>query len=510
MAHYLLKRGLCSNKLWSTLSNTAIDQILPLSCNVLVCGGGIAGLSLAYQLAALDRLTDIVVVDQRSFGSGVTNRGLGYITGIRSTPLEGKLSSLTLKTIKELSEKYDIGLQRNGSLYLAQCSNRLVQLKRLSSLYGRLFQCELVGKSDVERLHPYLQRDDLAGAMYVPGDVVVDPSALVNALITDLQSKGVTLVENCAVTGMENIGRRVVAAHTSLGRIECNNFVNAAGSWASELGAQSMPIVRVAQHPCTQLIYTSQPLSELSQGKVNLPVVRDYDSSMYFHIRPEDSAVVLSGFEEIGQPISDTKAIPASKTSLKMHSHPAGTVDSTSFGGSSWDRLTPFLGSALNRLPLLSMSSVGHLGSVVESYTPDGAWILGKTPKLDNYWVCCAGNSSGFSASFGMGHVLASWILDGFPPIEYDVWPIDTQRFLPFHSNAHFLRERLKEAVSLQSWPYLLSDAPSKLRPMRTTPLYTYQLQQGAFFFAQNSFERPQYFDPTITVHDHIKPTYRR
>lgn len=55
--------------------------------------------------------------------------------------------------------------------------------------------------------------------------------------------------------------------------------------------------------------------------------------------------------------------------------------------------------------------------------------------------------STGIVASGGVGKQISEWIIDGEPSINLEAH--DILRFVPFHNNRRFLRERVKESLGL-------------------------------------------------------------
>ena len=83
----------------------------------------------------------------------------------------------------------------------------------------------------------------------------------------------------------------------------------------------------------------------------------------------------------------------------------------------------------------------------------DGEPIIGLSPQLDNFYLCC-GFTSGIAASGGAGWVMANWIVDGDPGM--DLWPFDVRRFGAPHSVKRFMYERAVESYGRYyhvAWP---------------------------------------------------------
>ena len=50
-----------------------------------------------------------------------------------------------------------------------------------------------------------------------------------------------------------------------------------------------------------------------------------------------------------------------------------------------------------------------------DNFTPDGKWILGETPEIDNYFVAAGMNGNSLQGAGGIGYQLAKWISEGEP-----------------------------------------------------------------------------------------------
>lgn len=53
-----------------------------------------------------------------------------------------------------------------------------------------------------------------------------------------------------------------------------------------------------------------------------------------------------------------------------------------------WERMAPFVDTAMNRVPVSLDAGVKKFFCGPESFTPDLAPVLGEAPELGNYFVC--------------------------------------------------------------------------------------------------------------------------
>ncbi len=82
----------------------------------------------------------------------------------------------------------------------------------------------------------------------------------------------------------------------------------------------------------------------------------------------------------------------------------------------------------------------------LESFTPDGNWMIGEAPEVRNFFVGAGFNAFGIASAGGAGMALAEWAADGEPP--FDLWPVDIRRFGAQHKDPAWVRTRTLEAYA--------------------------------------------------------------
>ncbi len=126
----------------------------------------------------------------------------------------------------------DVGFRKNGILYL--CENEQVAAKRAKWLeQARPFQIDtrMVGAEEVARLLPGSSRRWPA-ALYTASDGCAEPQRATPAIANAAQNQGATVLENCAVRGIETEAGRVSGIVTERGPIRCSQIVLAGGAWS--------------------------------------------------------------------------------------------------------------------------------------------------------------------------------------------------------------------------------------------------------------------------------------
>jgi 4-methylaminobutanoate oxidase (formaldehyde-forming) len=174
-----------------------------------------------------------------------------------------------------------------------------------------------------------------------------------------------------------------------------------------------------------------------------------------------------------------------------------GVPGGFSFGKISpdWDRMEPFLGPALDRIPVLSETGVRTFFCGPESFTADVRPLLGPAPELDGYFVAAGLNSLGILSGGGVGSMLAHWIVDGVPPVDATSVAID--RTAAYETSRRFRAERTVEQLGVlfgdAVWP---AWKPSTGRNVRRSVLHDRLAAAGGHFAASAGWEFAEWYAP--------------
>ncbi|KAL1441464.1 hypothetical protein MTO96_001099 [Rhipicephalus appendiculatus] len=108
------------------------ERLLPAVAKVVICGAGVIGNSIAYNLVKRG-WTDIVVLEKGRIGCGATWRSSGLVGQLQPT-IDGILARSSAKLYQELHDAgHDIGWRRCGSLSVARTEKRMTSLLRLAA-----------------------------------------------------------------------------------------------------------------------------------------------------------------------------------------------------------------------------------------------------------------------------------------------------------------------------------------------------------------------------------------
>ena len=459
---------------------------LPTQARVVVVGGGIAGASTAYHLTKLG-VRDVVLLEQGKLTCGTTWHAAGLVGQTRATRNATRMSRYGIELYSSLEKETGLatGWKQCGSLNVAKTPERLTLMKRqMARAKSFGIEFEFVSPAEAGRIAPVLRTDDLAGAVWIPGDGKANPTDLTQSLAKGARLRGAKIAEGIRVTGVAQVQRRVTGVHwrsaADQGTIACETVVNCGGQWAREFGR--LAGVNVPLYSAEHFYLVTKPIPGVTPS---LPVIRDPDGYIYY--KEEVGGLVMGGFEPAAKPWSPDPIPEGFEFQLLPE---------------DWEHFEILMANAVHRTPCLETAEVKLLLNGPESFTGDGNFILGEAPELAGYFVCAGFNSAGIANSGGAGKLVAEWIVNGDAPL--DLWDVDIRRFAPFHANRRHLADRTVESLGLHyamRWP---REELQTVRPLRRSPLYDRLKAKGVVFGSKMNWERANYFLPA----DAAEPPY--
>jgi glycine cleavage system aminomethyltransferase T/glycine/D-amino acid oxidase-like deaminating enzyme len=447
---------------------------VPDRARVVIVGGGVTGCSIAYHLAHLG-WTDVVLLEQHQLTAGTTWHAAGLITSAGmtdETALFFSRYSRDLYARLEQETGHSTGFRAVGHISLATTPQRREALRREADwMHGFGVEDVELSPRELAAMWPLARTDDVLSAFYVADEGRADPVGVATSLAKGARQLGVRVVEGVAATGTATRGKRVCAVLTEAGPIETEVVVNAAGMWARQFGAVagvSVPL-QAAEH----YYLLTDTVPGMDQ---DLPVIEDPDNYGYY--RPEGDGMLVGLFEPVGAPWS-LDGVPRSFSFGKLPP--------------DWDRMEPYLGPALDRIPLLSETGVRTFFCGPESFTADVRPLLGPAPELDGYFVAAGLNSLGILSGGGVGSMMAHWIVDGVPPVDATSVAID--RTAAYEVSRRFRAERTVEQLGVlfgdAVWP---AWTPSTGRDVRRSVLHDRLAAAGAHFGVSAGWEYAEWF----------------
>ncbi|MBM1816018.1 NAD(P)/FAD-dependent oxidoreductase [Pseudosulfitobacter pseudonitzschiae] len=211
------------------------DSALPSSVDVVIIGGGIAGVCTALELA--DRGLKVAICEKGQIGGEQSSRNWGWVRLTHRDPRELPLMIEAVKIWEGLDKRIagKTGYSQCGSTY-AIASDAALQAERKAQeeLRGYQIPTHLMNR---EEALTHLQGYDpdaqgLIGALHCPRDGRAEPQMAAPAIARAVQDRGGTVHQNCAVRVVETSAGKVSGVVTERGRIACDAVLVAGGVWS--------------------------------------------------------------------------------------------------------------------------------------------------------------------------------------------------------------------------------------------------------------------------------------
>ena len=216
----------------------AFVSVPPVRADVVVIGGGIAGLAVSF-FAHRAGLSCVVLERRPALASLSTGAATGAFRLQFDNPEELALARESVAFFARFADEtglahWDIGLRAQGYLWCATdastCSMQCVLVDRQRS-WG-LDDVELLNGEDARRRFPYLA-PEVRQARYRAGDGWLDAKRLA---IGFALAGGAALSLSTTVLGIRTDHGRAIGVRTSRGDVDAGAVVIAAGPFASEVG----------------------------------------------------------------------------------------------------------------------------------------------------------------------------------------------------------------------------------------------------------------------------------
>ncbi len=367
------------------------------AADVVIVGGGVIGVSIAYHLA-MRKAGRVLLLEKGQLGEGSTSRCVGGIRTQFSTEINLLFSLESLKTFGQFQDEFGVDpeFRRIGYLFLATSPMEMQVFKENFRLQRKFdIPVELLNGDEIERRWPYLRTDDIVGGTFCPWDGHAGPSEVLSGFAAAARRAGVKIHEGVEAVGIEVKGGKIESVTTKEGEISTRVVVNAAGPHAAQIG--EMAGVDVPVKPLRRQIFVTAPFRLTEQA---IPLTIDFHRGWYF--RREVDGFLLSG------PLD-----PESSFNLNV----------------DFEAMAEAVGDAIYRVPALENARIARGWAGLYEISPDNHAILGRVPEVEGFVLANGFSGHGFQHSPAVGKVIAELIVDGEAKT-IDISSLFIERFL--------------------------------------------------------------------------------
>ncbi|MCD6436520.1 MAG: FAD-binding oxidoreductase [Clostridiales bacterium] len=363
--------------------------------NVVIVGGGISGVSIAYNLAKKG-MKDIVVIEKNYLASGATGRCGAGVRGQWGAEMNCKIALASIKFYEKANEildyKRDIDFKQGGYLILAYTDKGNEQFKKNIELQNRLgIPSRYLKPEEALDIVPYVNLDGIKGVTYCPIDGHINPFKATEAFALAATKLGVKIYKYTEVKDIIVEDGKVKKVVTDKGDIETNVVVNAAGGYSKSVA--EMVGVDLPVYSERHQILVTEPVEDM-QG----PMVMSFSRNLYCQQTPEGSFVMGRTGENEPRDLRIT---------------------------SSWDFLDKMAKTITEVLPPIGELTVIRQWAGLYNMTEDRQPIYGTVKDVEGFYLATGFSGHGFMFAPMTGLLIAEQIMGEENSIDISALRID-------------------------------------------------------------------------------------
>lgn len=254
-----------------TVQKVASDGKLPARADVVVVGGGIAGVAATYALAK--KGIKAALIEKGNIAGEQSSRNWGWCRQQHRDLRELPLAMKSLEMWKGLNEELgaETGFRATGLLYVTNRKTDFAQWEEWT-LRAREYQMHsrILTASEAKEMTPG-SVPDWIGGIHSPTDGRGEPSLAVPAMAEGARKLGATLHQYCAARGLDIEAGKVTGVITEKGLIRSDAVLFAGGSWSSLFCRRHG--IRLPQAAVRSTSFATKPAPEVTNGGLSLPDV---------------------------------------------------------------------------------------------------------------------------------------------------------------------------------------------------------------------------------------------
>ena len=206
---------------------------MPTVADVVIIGGGVAGISTAWFLAKQG--INVVVCEKGHVAGEQSGRNWGWVRVQGRDTREIPMMLESLRIWDQLKEETgeDVGFVRRGCYFTARSQKEMRAAEewlRIADEYG--IKSSLLSAAELKK-HVGDSPVDWQGALYTEADGRAEPQRAVPVIARAAERAGATVLKACAVRGLETSGGAVSSVVTEHGSIKTSTVLCAAGAWSA-------------------------------------------------------------------------------------------------------------------------------------------------------------------------------------------------------------------------------------------------------------------------------------
>ncbi len=239
----VLAQGLAGNRGWKPVWRNPDPKP---AYDIVIIGGGGHGLSTAYYLARKHGLTNVAVLEKGYLGGGNVGRNTTIVRADYSQPGNSEFYSHSLRLWEGLEAElnYNVMHSQRGVLRLFHSDGQRDGYARAgNAIVNQGDDAELLDRDALRRMVPYLDYDNarfpIHGALLHRRGGTARHDAVAWGYARGADRRGVDLIQNCEVTGIDIDQGRVRGVQTTRGAIRAKKVGIVVAGRSSQVAAMA-------------------------------------------------------------------------------------------------------------------------------------------------------------------------------------------------------------------------------------------------------------------------------
>jgi methylglutamate dehydrogenase subunit A len=379
----LIREGLTGNKGWTRAWR---DPAPKSEYDAIVIGGGGHGLSTAYYLARNHGLANVAVLEKGYLGGGSVGRNTTIVRANYFLPGNSEFYSHSLRLWEGLERdlNYNVMHSQRGLINLFHSDGqRDAFVRRGNAMAAQGDDAILLDREGVREHLPYLDfeqtRFPIYGGLYHPRGGTARHDAVAWGYARGADSRGVDLIQNCEVTGIDVENGRVVGVQTTRGSIRAGKVGIVVAGRSSQVAAMAGMRLPIESHVLQAFV--TEGLKPLIHHVVSFGMG-------HFYISQSDKGGLVFGGD------LDFYASYAARGNLPMVEH--------------------VMEAGMTLMPMIGRARVLRSWGGIMDMSPDGSPIIDRT-HVEGLFLNCGWNYGGFKAVPASGWCMAHLMATGEP-----------------------------------------------------------------------------------------------
>lgn len=343
---------------------------IPKTADVVIIGGGLAGINLLYGLVS-SGLSNVCLVEASSTGFHASGRCIGQLAMKGNSSLFADMgeeylkfvlsnNSIFLRGLRKIN--FDVGFKECGGLYLANSEAELANLERESTFIEKVakISCPILSSKELAVVMP---NTAFFGAMYSPSECFFNPHKLINALKTTVEKFIFPHSHVESVLRNNDNTFNIYVRHR--GTIKAKKVVYCTGAYTELL----LPHLKHVLTPCRGQIIATEPLEA---GL--FPAMNVFSNNTSEYMRLANDQLLVGGMRS------------------SIRGHQENILDDGDISVSVYDRLRGFIAETF---PRLKDAKINQSWSYIMTNTSDGLPLVGELPERANEYIMAGFNEHG-------------------------------------------------------------------------------------------------------------------